>query len=133
MGFPDSVVANASMMRLAPALMVLTFGLAGCDLSPVCTTNIEPTFRITVVDSVSAENLAPAATVRVRDGTFVAELFPQAGVYEGPFDQERPGTYDVEVSHPDYDQWRREGVRVREGECHVITRHLSVGLVPDSL
>jgi hypothetical protein len=25
----------------------------------------------------------------------------------------RPGTYDVTITHPEYQTWRREGVRVR--------------------
>lgn len=119
-------------MRFLSVLLFTVLGLTGCDLAPTCTTQIEPGFAVTVVDSVAGTNLAPEATVQVSDDMYVGELAPDNGIYEGPFDQERPGTYEVEVTHPDYLTWRRDGVRVEEDECHVITRELTARLMPDS-
>jgi hypothetical protein len=42
---------------------------------------------------------------------------------------ERPGMYTVEVVHPWYQPWTREGVWVRSGECHVKTVNLRAELV----
>lgn len=30
--------------------------------------------------------------------------------------RDRPGTYDVRITHPGYQPWRREGIRVRRGD-----------------
>ena len=46
------------------------------------------------------------------------------GVYE------RPGTYTVAVSHPDYRPWQRTGVAVSRDECHVQTQTVTARLQP---
>lgn len=95
----------------------------------VCTLEARPSFAVTVEDSVSGADLAPEATVWVREGAFVDTLLPApGGVYSGA--HERPGTYEVVAEHPDYLDWHRTGVRVREGECHVITREITARLAP---
>ena len=57
--------------------VVLVMGLAGCvgPFSPqACTTAPVPALRVTVVDSLTGNNLAPDATVWARDGAFVDTL-----------------------------------------------------------
>lgn len=117
-------------MRYGMILIVALSTVLGCQnlFSKDCTTEIRPTFIITVLDSKSGENLAPDATVWVRDDAFVDTLLaqPREGVYEDFW--ERTGTYEVVAAHPDYLTWRQTGVEVKANECHVITRELTARL-----
>jgi hypothetical protein len=86
-----------------------------------------------VVDSITAVNLAPGATVRVTEGTFSDTLFAfppgsASAVYGGV--HERAGVYDVTVTHPAYTTWQRSSVRVRRDECHVIAEVFTARLRP---
>ena len=97
----------------------------------VCTMEARSSLAVTVLDAVTGENLAPRATVRVTDGVFADTLVAAGGggVYSGSV-YERPGTYTIVVSHPDYDQWQQAGVFVERDECHVITKQVTARLTP---
>lgn len=113
--------------------------LAGCASSGepetepdvICTLEARSSLAVTVVDALTGDNLAPAATVRVTDGTFSDTLvaMPGSDTYSGSI-YERPGTYTIVVAHPDYDQWQRAGVVVGSDECHVITEEVTARLTP---
>jgi hypothetical protein len=109
------------MLRFAWPTLVLV--VAACDFPlGVCTDEARSSFLVTVVDSATGANLAPAATVRVTEGSFSDTLWASPPgtarpAYSGIF--ERPGVYEVTVSHPDYLLWRRSDVRVSNGRCHV--------------
>lgn len=98
---------------LAAALLPL---LAGCgeDLVGV------PALRLEIRDARTGAPAAYDATVVARDGSYadtvrVWELFPPeersrvVGVLAA---DNRTGTYEVTVTHPEYRTWRREGIRV---------------------
>ncbi|HEX7117278.1 MAG TPA: hypothetical protein VF212_00720 [Longimicrobiales bacterium] len=114
--------------------LVAALGLTGCELGigpALCTTDAPPSFEVTVLDDATGENLAPDAIVWVRDGAFVDTLVVDVdvdSVYYGFFD--RSGTYEVVAEHEGYVDWRRTGVEVEDGECHVITRELTARLTP---
>ena len=120
--------------RILLAAMALAAGCGGRGETPdpepgvACTMEARSAFAVTVLDAVTGASLAPAATVRVTDGTYSATLDAFDGTYSGA--HERPGTYTVVVSHPDYQQWQRLGVVVERDECHVITEAVEARLTP---
>jgi len=96
----------------------------------VCTLEARSSFAVTVVDSTSGAPIRSGATVGVAEGPFADTLLapgPGASAYSGGV-YERPGTYTVAVSHPDYRPWRRSGVEVTRDECHVQTQQLTARL-----
>ena len=117
------------MIRFALALLVGVL-VSGCgEMVGVCTTEARSSFGVTVVDSVSGANLAPGATVRVTDGAFSDTLFAfppgmANAIYSGVY--ERPGVYEVSVTHPAYLSWRQSNVRVSDGGCHVTPQVFTV-------
>ena len=119
------------IMRLKPiiALMGLTLSMVGCDwplgLFTVCEDYAAPSLAITILDSINSGPVFDAL-VWVEDGAFVDTLPGGNGVSSGPI--ERPGRYDIYVEHPDYLPWQEKGVRVKEDECHVITRSVEARL-----
>jgi hypothetical protein len=113
--------------------------LAGCNLSPTetaCTADIRPAIEVTIRDAGSGEYLAAQATGAVTDGAFRDTLRLSSGrrvdgvmIWQTRSGAaERPGTYRVEVTAPGYAPWVREGVRARDGECHVGTVGLDARL-----
>lgn len=116
----------------------LLLGLCGtaCDDDPVtCLTVYQPGFIVTITDSLSGEPRSEIATAIVTDGAFVDTLVPylfsasgevaKAGAYE------RPGTYDLLVTAPGYLEYRRTGLQLTAGECHVRTLEVDARLMLD--
>jgi hypothetical protein len=106
---------------------VLVWGLGGCSVS--CTLAPRPSFDVSVVDSASGGPVDVPVTVVISDGVFrdsahvgVGESQRMAILFE------RPGNYRVEVRAAGYASWIRDGLRVREDECHVQTLELVVRL-----
>ena len=96
--------------------------LTGACKSPLmaCNLNLVYGLVIVVTDSSSGAPLGGVETiVEVRDGAYVDTL-PPFGPNEYSGAGERPGTYSVTVQRSGYRVWRRDGIRVREDECHVI-------------
>lgn len=94
-----------------------------------CTTILQPGIRAVVRDSTTNAGLAASAVAVVREGTFIDTLRATAdSVLFGA--DERAGTYRLEVSHPDYRTWSRDGIRVTSDRCHVRTVRVPVLLVP---
>lgn len=118
-------------MRRALLNLIPLAAVAACQgpVGPiVCTQEARASFEVTVLDAATGANLAPGATVWVRDGTFVDTLrATPGGVYTGVND--RPGTYEVVAEHPGYVDWRKAGVRVEKDECHVIPGQITARLV----
>lgn len=119
-----------------PIVALLTLVFAGCTRNEpeqvLCTMEARSSFAITVLDSLSGESLAPAATVQVSENAVTDTLMPSPspnGIYSGGV-YERPGVYDVTVTHEGYESWRMTDVEVDSDECHVITRTLTARLVP---
>ena len=102
------------------AALGLALLIGGCK-SPLvaCNLNLVYGLIIVVTDSSSEALLGGVeTTVEVRDGAYVDTLSLFGNEYSGA--GERPGTYSVTVQRSGYRVWRRDGIRVREDECHVI-------------
>lgn len=114
--------------------VLLPATLAGCDvLDPgICTTDVQPAIVVQVRDAATQAPAASGATGVVRDGSFTDPMQPldlgeNALELRGAL--ERPGTYTVTIDKPGYRQWEQQGVRVRDGSCHVRTVTLQASLV----
>lgn len=104
----------------------------------VCTTSIEPGYRLAVLDDATGEPLNSGVTVTAKDGdyteTFVSpqpltsEPVPNANVFQGA--PERVGTYTLRVTKSGYVPYERTGVVVTANECHVNTVNLEARLTP---
>ena len=109
---------------MARVTILATLGLAlltGACRSPLVACNLNLVYGLTIVvtDSATGTPLTGAATiVEVRDGAYVDTLPDFGNEYSGA--GERPGTYSVTVQRLGYRVWSRDGIRVREDECHVI-------------
>lgn len=120
-------------------LLAAGVSVAGCDAiagltSGDCTTIEVPGISVHVVDSLTGMNVAPGSTVRVRDGTYIDSITIAAAVPDTSFipiflANERPGVYQVAVSHSGYRDWAASDVRVRQDHCHVRTANLVARLV----
>lgn len=122
-------------MRISVVAFVATVLIAGCDITApyACTASVEPGIVVEIVDGETGEPIAASARGIVTEGVFQDSLAPSGFTHEGVMvsrsaAHERDGTYAVFVSHPDYELWAREGVRVREGKCHVETVTLRAAL-----
>lgn len=111
-------------LRLAPLAL-----LGACALvdPTVCTDDFRHGL---IVEAVQATNGAPVSGARgaVHDGAYVDSLDEYSpGIFSAA--GERGGIYSVEVVHPGYVTWTKDGVWVREDECHVKTITLRAELV----
>jgi hypothetical protein len=99
-------------------------------LTDVCLTYAQPAVLLLIDSAVTPGSVK--LTARVRDGSFSET---QSATVPGAlgslwFAYERAGTYDVEVTAPGYERWRRSDVRVTRGPCHVASQVLRVRLRP---
>lgn len=115
------------MMRLAAAGIAAAI-LGGCEITePVtCPGTVEPAIVVEILDAQTGEPVADSARGIVRDGVFQDSLVAHGFNSEMVMVSrraayEREGTYAVFVSHPHYELWAREDVRVRNGKCNVET------------
>ena len=100
------------------------------QLDGVCTTQWVPAVQL-LLDKIRAEDTT-RVRILVRDGTYEDVRTIRLQEWIGPLDfaGERAGSYDLEVRASGYQTWRRNGVRVTKGRCHVGTVVLQVRLVP---
>lgn len=122
---------------LIPAFAAL---LAGCDILELprnCTTSVEPAIVVAIYDAASGAPIAASASGYVQDGSFTDVLKPSGFLGGQPGTMvsrraadERPGTYDVFVTHEGYVPWSALDVRAADGSCHVRTRTLHADLQP---
>ena len=105
-----------------PSLGAVVFGalLTACEDSPtICNYNLVYGLTVVVIDSVTGTPLVgPETIVEATDGAYVDTL-EQVSATEYSDARERPGTYSVKVQRQGYRVWQTNGIRVREGECHV--------------
>jgi hypothetical protein len=106
-----------------PSLGAVVVGalLTACEEQPtVCNYNLVYGLTVVVTDSANGSPLADLETiVEARDGVYVDTL-EQVSATEYSDGRERAGTYSVKVQRPGYRVWEANGIRVRQGECHVI-------------
>lgn len=113
-------------MRRLLAAPLLALALAGCGEDPVVSCDIPDagssqltatpfSVLVTVVDSVTGNNIAANATGAFVTGTYADSLrhdFPTLLAAYGP-----PGRYSLVVQHFGYVSWGVRDVQVRMGEC----------------
>jgi hypothetical protein len=95
-------------------------GLAsGCNSS--CTFESEPALIVTVVDSVTSQNITPGSAVVARQGFYVDSVFvaPNASQVSVSLAYDRPGIYTLTVHHSGYRDWRRDAILVPGTGCGV--------------
>lgn len=113
--------------------VLLPAALSGCEIFDpgVCTTDVQPAILVQVRDAATQAPAASGATGVLRDGSFsdIMQADPGENALELRGAEERPGTYTVTVDKPGYQQWTQDGVRVRDGGCHVQTVTLQANLV----
>lgn len=91
-----------------------------------CTTEILPTFSITIRDA-STNALLEGVSITVMDQTFTAVLTEVSpGVYEGP--DEREGSYTVRIEKENYQTIITAQITPQEDECGLVTEVLSYEL-----
>jgi hypothetical protein len=110
---------------LAAAAVAAALATSGCVNSRSCTAIAAWGLKVTVV---AGTDVGAAATVTATDGAFNEVLLEMDGVYYGA--TERTGTYDLEIAAAGYQTQRVEDIQVREDECHVVPRAVTVVLVP---
>lgn len=105
--------------RIITGAVLIGAGLASCTESVVaCTDELRFSVVVNVVDSVTALNAAPGATLIVQKQDGEVE-----GTMQGPtafpqlFAGDDPGTFDVSVSKPNYATWTRNDVVVSADRC----------------
>jgi hypothetical protein len=107
---PGSVAAAAFLLVLLLA--------SSCEGgSRPCQEYALPGIVATAADRRSGASLDTAAVLVARDGPYV----DSAVVEERGVAWERPGTYQVRVHAPGYQEWVRSPVHVRSDGCHVQT------------
>lgn len=100
--------------------------LALMPLLAACGGDTSSTFGI-MVKIRDARTGTPAwydATMVTSDGSYADTIRGPLGTPPSHRDsvmwfgaaRDRPGTYTVTITHPEYQTWRREGVRVRRGD-----------------
>lgn len=120
-------------MMLAVMLVVYT---GGCDFgNPVCTGEAEPAVLVEVRHAQTG--LPEADGVRgvlVEDGYTDSLIIWEETEEDVPLALaggfERAGTYTVEINKSGFETWRRDGIRVEDGECGPKIRRLTARIEP---
>lgn len=93
-----------------------------------CTDVYTPGLKVTVMDGGIALTEGVTVTAVESEYAEVLENVSSTPYFQGAF--ERPGTYIITVMADGYEPYASEPVTVEEDECHVITREITVNLVP---
>ena len=94
----------------------------------ICTTEVMPSFRITVRNAED-NSLLENVSIVAKDQQFEATLTEESpGVYAGP--DERTGSYFLIIQKENFQTIITETFIVEEDECHVITVARSFTLQP---
>ncbi|AEE20264.1 hypothetical protein [Dokdonia sp. 4H-3-7-5] len=112
------------MKYLLVICCLVMFISCGDDDSPspaevICTTEVVPSFRITVRNTED-NSLLEGVSIVAKDQQFEAALTEESsGVYVGP--DERAGSYFLIIQKENFQTIITETFNVEEDECHVIT------------
>ncbi len=121
-----AATAAARSTRTTPRLLSATG-----SLSIVCTMEARAGINLTIVDSLSGVAVAGPGAMRlaVTDGAFADSLrtVTMFGLWGAAY--ERAGTYTATVDADGYLPWRRDGLIVPRGLCHVIPISVTARLV----
>lgn len=108
---------TARRVTFAFGCWTLLLALIGCSRPVACDTAALLGLRVAVRDARTEEILTKRATAIARDGEFKEALGYSGDSLTGA--AERPGVYDVTVSSPGYQTWRRDAIEVVKDGCHV--------------
>ena len=130
-----SVIGLAGI-RVMKGVAIAVLLLAGaCDwIAAPCESNALFGVQVTLTDSVTlGPVLADTVWARATDAAYVDSVRFSNSDRPDPvtslgFALERAGTYDVQIGATGYQPWRRTGVRVRDGRCHVQPASLTAKL-----
>jgi hypothetical protein len=114
--------------RTAIVLPLLGLLTASCDFPLSCTLEARWGIRATVVNATTGAPVPGPLVAVAFEGALADTLQRVFDVWAGVI--ERAGVYRLAVSAEGYQLWIREGVRVREGRCHVETTDVEVRLTP---
>ena len=108
------------MKRYAIGLLTLAAAMftAACN-NANCTFASEPGIIVTVVDSISSQNITPGASVVARQGFFTDSVAASASATSVSLAFNRTGIYNVTVHKATYRDWTRNGVSVFGSGCGV--------------
>lgn len=116
-------------LRFERLLVVLALACGGCEsLTPsVCDSSAAAGLVVTVTQLEHGPPLCDA-DVTLSNGTSAEKLTAQGNpcTYTGAYEQ--PGTYTVTAAKAGMAPQTRTGIVVEKGECHVVTRALTIAL-----
>lgn len=97
---------------------------ANARLYVVCTLEMRPGIRLTLQDSASGQPLSGTGTLRLRvtSPTFADSLIAPMLISAWASVWERADTYSLTADVDGYQPWRRDGIAVSRGICHVMTQ-----------
>lgn len=124
-------LCSGTVMRDSSVLVFCSLVASGCmDSGTTCTTDNTTSVRLFVVDEAGLEVDDATATY------VVAGASPEAceGPYETMFNcaWDAPGEFTVTAEAPGYEPASDVAVVVEDGLCHVVTRELTLVLVPET-
>lgn len=101
----------------------------------ICTAEIVPAITVDVFEQETGFAFACGATVTITDGDFTESTTLEDGENcendtSFTFADERPGTYHVLVSKPDFQNWEQSDVVITANVCHVNPVTLQAYLEP---
>ena len=108
------------MKRYAIRLLTLAAAVftAACN-NANCTFASDPGIIVTVVDSISNQNITPGASAVARMGFFTDSVAGGASATSISLAFNRTGIFNVTVHKPTYRDWTRNGVSVFGSGCGV--------------
>jgi hypothetical protein len=106
------------LMVLITGLLPLLAGCGGGDTLAVAGLIVE------IREAGTGAAVAYDAVVTVRDGSYSETVIGSDVIFDGHKEAEaiiqaaynRPGTYEITITHPRYRSWTRGGVRVERGD-----------------
>ncbi len=107
-----------------------SIALMACSIpTGQCTDIAEAGLTVHVVDATSGNDICDAV-VTATDGAHTEELqltqTSSSCSYAGAY--ERPGTYDVTVTEPNYATQEQAGIVVAAGVCHVVGKNVTFAM-----
>lgn len=117
------------MNRFLPGVLVVLS--TGCQTGTLCTLDAAAGVVVVARDASTGDTITSGLRGAVHEGSHVDSLRPAwwfsddsviawAGAYE------RSGTYRLELVHAGHADYSQSGIRVGQGECHVVTRQMTV-------
>lgn len=99
---------------------------ANTRLRLLCTLEMRAGLSLALEDSMSGQPLSGTGSMRLRatSPVFTDSLVAPTLIAGWSTAWERPGTYSVTADVDGYQPWRRDGIAVSSGLCHVITQRV---------